>query len=161
MIRRIRSRRFNESANDWLEEFKNHLSRINDEVDKLDDSLKLISEEYPEDCLQDAADCVEPLAEFLRDFGAYNLYKRDFEGFDIVSVKENRDSDGRRRYYVKLEAVLDNLQERINDSIETSSGKNGTRNFVWYAFTSCRSKRGSWKDDRAVFEVDLTVVCSY
>lgn len=165
MIRRFNNpRRFHEMArfgggsyNSWVNLFEEQLEYVSEGVEKLIDSLQLVSDEEPHDCLQDAADGTEYIADFIRDYGAENLKKRDFAGFDEVTVSAKQESDG-LRCYIKLKTILGNLQERINDSVQTGSNQRSTRNFVWYAFTSCRSRRNSNRDNTAEFEVDLTII---
>lgn len=169
MIRRIRTRLNERTQHEmarfgggrdiqWSSLFKEQLEYVNEGVEKLIDSLQLVSDEEPHDCLQDAADGVEYIVDFIRDYGAEDLTKRDFAKFDLVTVSTKQERDGRTLCNVKLKATLGNLQERINDYIETGSKSKSTRDLVWYAFTSCRSNRNSGRDNTANFEVDLTMV---
>ena len=101
---------------------------------------------------------IEYLVDFVMDYGAEEFNRKNFGGFDSVRVHLDERTNGKTVCYIKLNTILGNLQERINESIENGSGSRSTRDLVWHAFTSCRSRRNSERDITADFEIDLTII---
>ena len=156
-------RRFKEMArfgggsySKWEKLFGESLDYISDGVEDLIDSLQLVTDNDPYDCLKEAASGVEDVVNFIIDYGAEDFYKKGFCDFDEVSIR-TRNERGFLYVDVKLRVTLGNLQERINKSVETGSGSKSTKELVWYSFTSCRSNRNSDADNTAEFVVDLSI----